>query len=59
MLDRCVERGGLVVAYGHPHSLHAGGSQDERYLVPFLERVSAYRANHQLEVILPAALCTE
>jgi hypothetical protein len=59
MLDRCVERGGLVVAYGHPHSLHAGGSQDERYLVPFLERVSTYRANHQLEVILPAALCTE
>jgi hypothetical protein len=57
MLDRCVTAGGLVVAYGHPHSLHAGGHQDERFLVPFLERVQAQRQSGRLEVVLPAQLC--
>jgi hypothetical protein len=56
MLERCVDGGGLLVAYGHPHSLHAGGSQDERHLVPFLQRVSAHRDGRRLDVILPRDL---
>ncbi|HEU4628919.1 MAG TPA: polysaccharide deacetylase family protein [Gemmatimonadaceae bacterium] len=38
MLERVAAEGGLVVAYGHPHSLHTGNSQDERFLTPFLRR---------------------
>jgi hypothetical protein len=59
MLDRCVEQGGLMVAYGHPHSLHNGGSQDERHLIPCLERVCAYRDGHRLDLTLPRDLCLE
>jgi hypothetical protein len=59
MLDRCVDRQGLMVAYGHPHSLHAGGSQDERHLVPFLQRVCAHRNDRRLDVILPRDLWRE
>lgn len=59
MIDRCVESGGgCIVAYGHPHSLHAGNSQDERHLIPFLERVRSHRQNQRLDVVLPADLCT-
>ncbi|MCC7124217.1 MAG: polysaccharide deacetylase family protein [Acidobacteria bacterium] len=54
MLDTCVKQRGLLVAYGHPHSLHAGNSQDERHLVPFLARVAAYRDAGALQVVLPA-----
>ncbi len=53
MLDRCVAVGGVIVAYGHPHSLHSGNSQDEKHLVPFLERVAQYRLERRLEVVLP------
>ncbi|MCC7009052.1 MAG: polysaccharide deacetylase family protein [Acidobacteria bacterium] len=53
MVDACAAEGGLIVAYGHPHSLHAGNSQDERHLVPFLERVRAHRRAGRLDVVLP------
>jgi hypothetical protein len=56
MLERCAREGGLVVAYGHPHSLTAGGNQDMTHLVPFLERVRELRASHDLEVVLPSSL---
>lgn len=56
MLERCVSSAGLVVAYGHPHSLWSGGSQDERYLVPFLERVRRRCREGLLEVVLPRQL---
>ena len=56
MLERCAKQGGLVVAYGHPHSLSAGGSQDMTHLVPFLERVQELRASHDLQVVLPSSL---
>jgi peptidoglycan/xylan/chitin deacetylase (PgdA/CDA1 family) len=59
MLDRCVDAGGFIVAYGHPHSLHAGGNQDERFLVPFLERVRTHRSSRRLDVVLPSQLCPE
>lgn len=36
VLDLCALTGGIVVVGGHPHSLHAGNTQDERMLVPFL-----------------------
>ena len=59
MLDRCVELGGSVIAYGHPHSLHAGGSQDERWLLPFLEKVNSHRRSGRLDVMLPAQVMAE
>ncbi|HXH25935.1 MAG TPA: polysaccharide deacetylase family protein [Vicinamibacterales bacterium] len=56
MLDRCVRSGGLTVVYGHPHSLAAGDSQDERVLVPFLRRVRELQRERLAEVILPRQL---
>jgi peptidoglycan/xylan/chitin deacetylase (PgdA/CDA1 family) len=56
MLERAVAEGGLVVAYGHPHSLHAGNSQDERWLVPFLGRVREHVRAGRLQVRRPSEL---
>jgi len=56
MLERGVAEGGLVVAYGHPHSLRAGNSQDERWLVPFLARVQQHVRAGRLSVRRPADL---
>lgn len=56
MVERVAEEGGIAVVYGHPHSLRTGGPQDERHLVPFLERVSALRRAGRLEVRLPREL---
>ncbi len=55
-LERNVQRGGLVVAYGHPHSLTLPTSQDERHLVPFLERVRELRSRGLLQVVRPRDL---
>lgn len=46
-------RGGLVVAYGHPHSLEADNDQREDLLVPFLERVARLRDAGRLRPMLP------
>jgi len=54
MLNRCAETGGLVVVYGHPHSLLSGGTQDQTHLVPLLERVDQLRQEGRLKVRLPA-----
>ncbi|HEX3160458.1 MAG TPA: glycosyltransferase [Gemmatimonadaceae bacterium] len=53
VLERGVHRGGVVVIYGHPHSLHVGNSQDARWLVPLLERVQRWRAAGRLAVVQP------
>lgn len=56
MLERCAREGGLAVVYAHPHSLRAGNSQDERYLIPFLARVRELRAAGRLAAIQPRDL---
>jgi hypothetical protein len=53
---RCVERGALVVVWGHPHSLTLGNSQDQKHLIPFLEMVSRLRDEGRLTVRLPREL---
>lgn len=56
MVSSVAASGGLAVVYGHPHSLHAGNSQDERELVPFLSQVDALRRDARLLVRLPREL---
>lgn len=56
LVERAARTGGVAVVYGHPHSLHAGNSQDERWLRPFLERVRCLRAEGVLETVLPRTL---
>ncbi|MEM7348368.1 MAG: polysaccharide deacetylase family protein, partial [Chloroflexota bacterium] len=56
MLNQCTENGGIIVAYGHPHSLTAGNSQDESWLVPFLEKVQTLQKQGLLKVRLPRDL---
>jgi hypothetical protein len=56
MLRQCADRGGLVVVYGHPHSLGAGCSQDMAELVPFMNEVQRLRADGRIVTRLPRQL---
>jgi len=56
MLERCADRGGMAVVYGHPHSLHSGNSQDRTHLVRFLERVQTLKKSGRLCVKRPTEL---
>jgi serine O-acetyltransferase len=56
VIDRCAERGGTAVVYGHPHSVRSGNSQDARWLVPLLEHVAALRDAGRVRVVLPREL---
>ena len=55
-LERCSQTGKYLVVYGHPHTLHMGGTQDERYLAPFLEHVRFLTESGRLDVVLPRQL---
>ena len=55
-VKRCVDRGALVVVWGHPHSLTLGNSQDEKYLIPFLQMISSLRDKGKLSICLPRDL---
>lgn len=59
MMRRCVSSGGLGIVYGHPHSLRAGGEQDERHLVTLLEEIRRLRDADRLTVTLPRTLAQE
>jgi Polysaccharide deacetylase len=53
MLDRSIEEGGLTIAYGHPHSLFMGGSQDLKFLDPFLAYAAGHIRSGRLRAVLP------
>jgi peptidoglycan/xylan/chitin deacetylase (PgdA/CDA1 family) len=55
-LRHVVQRGGMAIAYGHPHSLGARNDQNETCLVRFLKEVVELRAAGHLDVILPREL---
>jgi hypothetical protein len=56
VLTQCVQRGGTTIVYGHPHSLHSGNSQDERWVVPFLREVRDLRSRALIKIVLPKRL---
>ena len=56
IVRRCAAEGGVVVVYGHPHSLRTGNSQDVSHLVPFLEEVQRLRAAGRIATPLPRQL---
>jgi hypothetical protein len=56
LLNRYAMAGGLMVVYGHPHSLRAGNTQDEKWLVPFLQQVQRLRQQGLLRICLPREL---
>jgi hypothetical protein len=41
---------------GHPHSLHAGNTQDEVRLVPFLQLVHHLQGQGFIEAVVPKQL---
>ncbi len=59
MVERVAREGGIAVVYGHPHSLRSGGPQDERHLVPFLERARTLAREGLLRIALPRDLVAE
>jgi hypothetical protein len=58
VLKACARNGGIVAAYGHPHSLHSGNSQDLIHLVPFLQTAARLRDEGRLTVCRPIDLLT-
>ena len=56
MLHRCAAEGGLLVVYGHPHSLSAGNSQDVALLRPFLQQVQRLQQAGRIVTRLPRQL---
>jgi hypothetical protein len=57
LLERCAAAGrGLLIVWAHPHSLHMGGSQDERHLLPFLQRLQELQCQQKIRVLLPSEL---
>ena len=59
VLDLCAAKGGIVVVGGHPHSLHAGNTQDEQMLVPFLAHARDLHQRGLLRFTLPRDLIGE
>jgi hypothetical protein len=59
LLERSARDGGAAVVYGHPHSLQAGNAQDERHLVPFMERARQLIDGGQIQPVLPGRLVQE
>ena len=59
VLDLCASKGGIVVVGGHPHSLHAGNTQDEQMLVPFLAHARDLHKQGMLRLLLPRDIITE
>lgn len=59
MLERCAERGGTAVVYGHPHSIQGKGAQNESHLIGFLQKVATLVKQNRLEITLPARLLGE
>jgi len=56
LLERCATSGGVAIIWGHPHSLAAGQSQDEKHLAPLLARVRELEDSGRLRVCLPRDL---
>ncbi|MGQ0612347.1 MAG: polysaccharide deacetylase family protein [Planctomycetaceae bacterium] len=56
MLRRCAAEGGVVVVYGHPHSIRGGSAQDLAHLQSFLSEAGRLRDEGRLEVTLPSRL---
>jgi hypothetical protein len=56
MLERCSQTGGLVVVYGHPHSLGSDSEQSEAHLRAWLDRVRVLRADGCVRVWQPRDL---
>ena len=56
VFQNCASKGGIVVVWGHPHSLGSGNAQDEKYLVPFLEMIVSQRKEGKLGIALPHQL---
>jgi glycosyltransferase involved in cell wall biosynthesis/GT2 family glycosyltransferase len=59
LLEHVTRDGGILVAYGHPHSLRAGNSQDESRLVPFLQRVQQLQRQGAIAVRQPRDILQE
>src|SRR4029077_18972471 len=56
LVERAAGTGGIVVVYGHPHSLQSGGVQAEASLVPFLQRLGELQRAGRLRTALPREL---
>jgi hypothetical protein len=56
LIARSLDRGGLWVVYGHPHSASENGSQSFSHLRTFLERAAAWARERRLRCVLPRQL---
>jgi peptidoglycan/xylan/chitin deacetylase (PgdA/CDA1 family) len=59
MLRACAKSSRILTVYGHPHSISLPGSQNTRFLEPFLADVRHRCATRRLRVCRPDALVAE
>ena len=59
VLELCIQQGGVLVVYGHPHSLSSGNSQDWIWLEPFLQKLRLLQQNGLIDICLPRQLTCE
>jgi hypothetical protein len=53
VLEACLEGSGVVVVYGHPHSIHEDGEQNVGFFEAFLRKVNALRREKRIRIGLP------
>jgi len=53
LLQASLHTPGVIVVYGHPHSLHSGNAQDAMWLVPFLQQIQHLQQQGRLRICLP------
>lgn len=56
MVERSGRDGNYTLVFAHPHSLHRGDAQDEKFYIPFLRRVKQLVDSGSVEVVLPRQL---
>ncbi|MEO8097244.1 MAG: polysaccharide deacetylase family protein [Acidobacteriota bacterium] len=59
LIERCAERGGIAIIYGHPHSATAGGSQDISLYVKVLDLLARLRREKRMDVCVPRQITAE
>lgn len=56
LIEKNLDRPGIIVVYGHPHSIQSGNSQDLKYLIPLMRYVAAMKTQKKINTLLPREL---
>lgn len=52
-INKNTNQDGYIVVYGHPHSITADNSQNEKYLVPMMQELNKLQLENKIKIVLP------